>query len=520
MTERAIVVAWLVGCLLCAGAGAAAQDRGVTAQGASALPGTPPRILPRPGNFFPPPSGSGSYSLADHWRGRTRDAAPRSGYPASAIMAPSFFDADFRYLDQMAPEDRAPFERLKRIRLGNATLFSTGGAAWYRFNAEGNSRLTQVDQAYSLLRIRAYGDLWYRDAVRVYGEFLSAGRPGGTLPALPADRNQADLLNVFADVKLFETHGRPAFVRVGRQEVMLGSQRLMSALPWANMRRNFDGVRIFRQGDRFDVDAFWLEPVVPSRTDFDRPTHDVQLIGGWFTYRPRAGHFLDTYYLYSHNDHTVVQQGVTLAPSRISTVGSRYAGDRGRFLWDVEGALQLGSQQDQDVLGGMASLGVGRRFTGSRLSPTVWAYYDVASGDNDPNAGRFTTFNQLYPFGHYYLGWSDIAGRQNIRDANVHVSLSPVAWVSVWLQYHHLWLARAEDALYNAGGAAIRRDPSGNAGTNVGDEATAVVNLHIDAQSDVMVAYAHLFGGRFLEDTAGPAASSTNAFYLIYNVRW
>jgi hypothetical protein len=246
----------------------------------------------------------------------------------------------------------------------------------------------------------------------------------------------------------------------------------------------------------------------------------VQLIGGWFTYRPRAGHFLDTYYLYSHNDHTVVQQGVTLAPSRISTVGSRYAGDRGRFLWDVEGALQLGSQQDQDVLGGMASLGVGRRFTGSRLSPTVWAYYDVASGDNDPNAGRFTTFNQLCPFGHYYLGWSDIAGRQNIRDANVHVSLSPVAWVSVWLQYHHLWLARAEDALYNAGGAAIRRDPTGNAGTNVGDEATAVVNLHIDAQSDVMVAYAHLFGGRFLEDTAGPAASSTNAFYLIYNVRW
>jgi hypothetical protein len=132
-----------------------------------------------------------------------------------------------------------------------------------------------------------------------------------------------------------------------------------------------------------------------------------------------------------------------------------------------------------------------------------------------------TTFNQLFPFGHYYLGWADIAGRQNIRDANAHLVMYPMAWITVWLQYHHLWLDRRADALYNASGTAIRRDPTGAAGTNVGDDLDVVLNLHVDAQSDVMVVYAWAFGGRFLEAMSDPAAaSSSRSLLLIYNFRW
>jgi hypothetical protein len=489
-----------------------------TARGAS--PGV--RIFPRPGGFFLPPAGPGFYSLVDQLRNERREAAPPSGYPAFAIMAPPFYEADFRYLDSMPSGERRPFERLKRVRFGDDFMVSTGGSAWYRFHDEHNSRLTTTDQTYSLGRVRTYGDLWYRDWVRVYAEFIAAGRSDAPLPPLAVDSNHADLLNAFADVKIFERGDHPAYVRVGRQEMLLGSQRFVSPLPWANMRRNFDGVRVFRQGARFDVDAFWLEPVVPNATEFDEPSHDVQFAGAWLTYRPRPGRFFDVYYLYSNNAATLVQQGITTAPSRFSTIGSRYAGDRNNVLWDVEAAVQFGRQgDDQDLAAGMVAVGVGRRFASVRSTPTIWVYYDYATGDGDPNAGRFTTANQLYPFGHYYLGWADIAGRQNIQDANVHVGLYPVPWITVWLQYHHLWLSRTEDALYNAGGTAIRRDPTGSAGVNVGDDVDIVLNFHVDALSDVMVAYTPGFGGRFLESTAGPnRASSTRAFYLIYNFRW
>ena len=480
----------------------------------------PARIFPRPGNFFILPSGPGYYSLMDQVRGIRRDAAPLSGYPAFAIMAPGMFDADFRYLDEKPDREKLPYERLKRIRIGDNFMFSTGGETWYRYNRF-NSRLTGADNIYGLTKVRTYGDLWYRDQLRVYGEFIDADRGGGTLPPDPTDIDRADLLDAFVDVKLGEIRDYPVYVRTGRQEVLLGSQRLISPLPWANMRRNFDGVRGFRQGEKFDVDLFWLQPVVPNKDRFDSSDHNQQLAGAWFTYRPQKGHFVDFYYLYYNNSNRIVQQGITLAPTRFNTLGCRYAGDRNDYLWDLETALQLGRRGSENLVAGMATSGLGYHWSKRRWNPTLWLYYDFASGDANPNAGQFTTFNQLFPFGHYYLGWADVAARQNIQDVNLHLGLYPVAWTTVWLQYHHLWLNQPRDALYNAGGVAIRRDPTGRSGTDVGDEIDVVLNFHINAQSDFMVAYAQLFGGRFLQSTAGPgAASSAESVYLLYNFRW
>ena len=110
------------------------------------------------------------------------------------------------------------------------------------------------------------------------------------------------------------------------------------------------------------------------------------------------------------------------------------------------------------VIAGMATAGLGYHAKEMPWNPTLWAYYDYASGDDDPNAGDFTTFNQLFAFGHYYLGWLDVVGRQNIHDVSAAMYLYPANWLTVWLQYHNFWLASPRDALYSAGGVALRRD--------------------------------------------------------------
>ncbi|HUY88187.1 MAG TPA: alginate export family protein [Pirellulales bacterium] len=477
------------------------------------------RIFPRLGNFFILPRGPGYYSLMDQVHGIRREAPPQSAYPAFAIMSPGFFDADFRYLDKKDDKDKQWFERLKRIRLGENFMFSTGGETWYRYNDLNN--LTPGSNTYGLTKVRTYGDLWYRDQFRVYAEFIDADRGGGTQPPAPTDIDRADFLNLFVDVKVADIAEHPVYVRGGRQEVLLGSQRLVSNLAWANMRRNFDGVRGFRQGDKFDVDLFWLEPVIPNATQFDKSDHNQQLAGSWFTYRKKKGHFLDFYYLYYNNSNTVVRQGIVSDPTRVNTFGTRYAGDRNNYLWDFEYALQLGQRGSHDLVAGMATTGLGYHLAKRRWNPTLWLYYDFASGSANPNAGRYATFNQLFPFGHYYLGWADAVGRQNIQDVNLHLGIYPVPWTTLWLQYHHFWLNQPRDALYNAAGAAVRRDPSGAAGTNVGDEIDLVANFHVNAQSDFMVVYAQLFGGGFLQATSSPSKSSSQeAVYAMYNFRW
>jgi hypothetical protein len=126
-----------------------------------------------------------------------------------------------------------------------------------------------------------------------------------------------------------------------------------------------------------------------------------------------------------------------------------------------------------------------------------------------------------FPFGHHYFGWMDMVGRQNIHDLSTHLYLDAAPWLTVWLQYHHFWLDQRRDALYNAGGIAIRRDPTGQAGNNVGDEIDLILNFHLTRYSDVLVSYNKLYGGGFLEATAGPnAAADAESLYLIFQQKW
>ena len=97
-----------------------------------------------------------------------------------------------------------------------------------------------------------------------------------------------------------------------------------------------------------------------------------------------------------------------------------------------------------------------------------------------------STYHPLFPFGHYDTGWTDIVGRQNIHDLNAHLYLDPAPWCTVWIQYHHFQLAERGDALYNAGGVAIRRDATGASGSDVGDELDLVVNFHLTNYSDIL----------------------------------
>lgn len=478
--------------------------------------------MPRTGFFQVPPTGrAGYYSLWDYLLDQERSASPKTGYSNTALNQFSFFDSDWRYVDALPEEDRTWVERLKRMRVGERFLLSVGGSYWIRSMNENNSRLSRVTNDYTLNRFRTYADVTYKDLARVYGEYLWADSTCEELAPLITDEDRGDILNLFVDMKIFEVEDKPVFIRGGRQEFLYGSQRLISPLEWANTRRTFDGLKIFRQGEQWDVDAFWMQPVIPRAGEFDQSDHNQNLSGIWTTLRREKGKFFDLYYLNYHNSNTIVQAGIDRAPTSVNTFGTRLAGDESGFLWDFETMMQVGDKIDRDLVAAAATAGLGYTWQDSAWSPTFWTYYDYASGDSDPDAGSAHTFNQLFPFGHYYMGWMDLVGRQNIHDANLHCYLYPTPWITLWSQYHHFWLDQAQDALYGPSGSVMRRDATGGSGTNVGDEIGLFANLHLTRYSDFMASYNKLYGGGFLESTAGANQSSdADALYLMFQQRW
>jgi len=480
------------------------------------------RPMPRPGIFpIPPNQGPAYFSMWDQLTGQCRQAPPKSGYAPFAINAWPFFDADWRFVESIDPAERTLVEKLKRIHVNDCLMFSTGGEFWSRYENKHNAGLTTAENDYTLDHVRLYGDLWYSDWLRFYGEYVWADSFGEDLPPGGPDVDRGDILDMFVDVKAFEFQDQPVYVRAGRQELLYGSQRLVTPLPWANKRHSFDGVKVFRRGEKWDFDAFWTQYVPANANNFDTADTDQNFAGTWLTHRRKKGETIDFYYLLYDNDNSATQQGIVRSPFQNHTFGSRWAGDNNGFLWDFEGALQCGQQAGNDIFAGMATAGVGGNWKDCSLKPTLWLYYDYASGDSDPNSGDVHTFNQQFPFGHYYLGWMDLVGRQNIHDLNAHLYLYPTPWLTMWLQYHRFWLDQRRDALYNAGGVAYRRDPTGSAGNNVGDEIDLVLNFHLTRYSDILVSYNKLYGGGFLQATSGPnRAIDAESLYLMFQQRW
>jgi hypothetical protein len=476
--------------------------------------------FPRIGNAFIAPTGPGYYSLADVLFGEYREGPPKYAYPRFSIMQFSFFNADWRYLDKPDNQDHDFFDFLKRNHLGCNWLFTTGGEFRVRYNDENNSRLSGIDNNYYLTRTRVYGDLAFRDRVRVFAEFISANSFEQNLPPLLIDRNFGDILNLFGDLKLGEIKKHGVYVRGGRQELLFGSQRLLSPLDWANTRRTFQGGRLLWHGEKLDLDLFLVQPVIPNPPRLDSVDNDQVFSGFWGTYRPATGQNIDLYYLNLDQARAVAvgRDGVR-GGFNVSTLGSRYTGLKDNWLWDLEGMLQFGGFSNQSLFAQAVTTGVGYHFKECPLSPVVWAYYDHASGDPEPGVGNTRrTFNQLFPFGHYYFGFVDVVGRQNIHDFNLHCSFFPTPWITTIVQGHVFRLDSTRDALYNAAGVAIRRDPTGQAGSDVGEEIDFLINFHLDKHQDILLSYSHLFAGSFLANTGN--GSDADALYLQYSFRW
>jgi hypothetical protein len=492
------------------------------------IPNLPP--VYRPGLFLIPPIGEGYYTACDCLKGNRLDKPP--AYPYRLL----FYDNDFRYLDKPDGKPVDFLDELKRIHLGalfgtcnDNWIYSIGGEERVQIKNEISSRLTNRDNDYQLLRTRVYGDLWYKDVFRVYVEYLDARSFNEDLPPLPIDVNHSDLLNAFIDLKVGEVNSNPIYARVGRQEMLYGAQRLVSPLDWANTRRTFEGAKVFWHSDKLDLDAFWVRPLVTSPGHYDSANFNQQFAGTYATYRPAKGHALEAYYFYLDSNLPVAFGGTNggRAGYDINTFGSRYSGDHelqglgGDLLWDFEAAYQFGDYSNRFLSSGMATAGLGYHFKHLPMQPQFWAYYDYASGSPNPTgAGTFSTFNQLFPFGHYYFGYLDEVGRENIHDWNFQAVAYPAKWVLLLAQFHVFRLDQARDALYGTppGFPVLRRDLTGRAGTNVGNEIDLLATFQVDRHNSVSVGFSKLFSGDFIKQT-GPNVNP-ELYYLQYTLRW
>jgi hypothetical protein len=149
-------------------------------------------------------------------------------------------------------------------------------------------------------------------------------------------------------------------------------------------------------------------------------------------------------------------------------------------------------------------------------SPTLWLYYDWASGDDDPTNSENNTFNQLFPLGHAYLGLIDNMGRQNISDLNIKLVTKPTEKLSFITQLHWMDLDTDNDFVYNIAGVPLG---ALGAGEEIGEELDFVVNYKITKNWNVQAGYFWFWYGSAIENS-GLIRDDASQFYFLTQLNY
>jgi hypothetical protein len=429
-----------------------------------------------------------------------------------------FFDNDFSYLKDPNYDGCCFGDNLKLMPLGNCGEFGTldiGGQLRLRYHHEegmaqtpGLTRFQNNSNDFLLTRLRLYTNWKMNDWMRFYAEGIYSGLDA-TNDYVPRgiDENYGDLQNIFVDLKLTDT----TTVRLGRQELMYGGQRLVSPLDWSNTRRRFEGINVlYRRGD-WAVDSFYTNFVPPVATQFDEADYDESFYGMYSVYSGLENATVDFYYLGYDNQTTATPIATDFS---LHTFGVRLNGSYADWLYELEGAPQFGRQSGLalDQSAGFATAGVGRKIKQMPWGTTVWLYYDYASGNN--MGGDFNRFNQLFPLGHKYLGFTDSTARENIESPNILVTMQPTAKINLLLWYYHFMANQDTDIVPSLGGTPAQS----NASKDWGDELNLVATYSISPRSQIAFSWSHFWAGNKITPPAGK--SDADFFYTQWTLNF
>jgi hypothetical protein len=341
----------------------------------------------------------------------------------------------------------------------------------------------------------------------------------GVITKVPPYQNTWDIHQAWGELGSLDRYHFK--IRVGRQELNFGEQRLVGTSPWLNAPRVFDAALATVAFNGVQVDTFASSVVVSVDGALDHHKQGNPFYGMYGSLSKLVPKAVIEPYVFWH----LGPAGFSAAYANGAkghldekTYGFRFAGTLpAQFDYGIEMARQSGTL-GLDSIGAWAGHWVVGRTFAVKLKPRVLGEYNYASGTANPSGTKISTFDQLYPSGHDKYGMADQVGWRNIRDLRTGVQLKPVAKLNLSGIYHDYWLANAHDGLYSALSAVIAKSPTGAGGTHVGQEIDVQGMYKYNKALQFGLGYGHIIPGQFLKVTTPgksynyPYATLTYAF--------
>lgn len=420
-----------------------------------------------------------------------------------------------------------------RPRFVSQTYFAVPGAGATAVDFRGNTPQSEND--FLLLRTRVHAGYSPADWLSIFGEGQNSSSTGDERNPNPQSNGPFDLHQGY--VQLGGGKSIPVSLRVGRQELSYGDERLIGAFDWDNIGRSFDAAKLRFEQSTFWVDAFTGRVVLPNDNEFDQPNWNDWFSGVYGSTRSLVPNTeLQLYFLAdnasANSPKAVTTYGKGNSPRDIYTIGSRFQTVPGQLHgWDFNGEF-AGQFGDFEYAPGTPGVVTGQRLNqlayathiegGYTLSeidfkPRFALGFDYASGDSNPTDKDHNTFVNLYPTNHKFYGAMDLLSWQNLIDPYFKATVIPVKGLSVALTYNAFWLASTSDFFYQVnqaprttGGYGIH---PGN-GSFAGQEIDLVATYQAMAFLQLQAGFGHYFTGDYVNQTFRSLGGSHDANWV------
>ena len=406
-------------------------------------------------------------------------------------------------LAQTAPPER-PKSFLER------TVVFTGSLRVRLESTQGSDFSLTTANAYALTRARLGVGFRPVPWLRVFGEAADARAEFYQTKPPSSNDNPFDLRQAYIEAGTLEGNG--VRMRLGRQDMTIGSGRLVAVGDWGNDSKTFDVARGTVTSGKFNLEAIAGSPVLPDTTRFDRHKAGEHFYVAYLSIKsvlPAAG--IEPYFM------AKTQTGTAAVKSKDGQLGNAdtlYAGMRltgklpGRFDYSFEGVREAGhySHDAVDAWGYVA--GGGWTINRSHWKPRISSDYAWASGDSGKKDGFHQNFDCLYGLNQPLNSMTGQISWKNIGDWRAGLDFTPMKKIKVKMDFRDYWLATVQDGLYNSSGTRTVFDAKATS-NHVGAGVDAQIILSLDKKTLVGLGFGTLTPGAYLKQ----AGKTTGLIY-------
>lgn len=283
-------------------------------------------------------------------------------------------------------------------------MFTFKAQVWHRFEASDRDfNSATAFNNFNMMRSRLSAAVKPTDDIEGFLQLQDSrvwGEEFNTL--LDGSADNFDLHQGYVKIKDF--FKAPLNIKLGRQAVSYGAQRLVGAVEWHRIGRVFNGAIFDLHGEKWWLDGFAFQ-VVDSLYPGDY--QDLFFWGAYANYKLNENHRAQAFAMWQRmQPSSVLNRG---------TVGWFLEGNFGAFSYKSDAAYQFGDitparAQDNPVSSveaWMLTLELGWVPADVKAKPEIYLAADVLSGDDNPDDGKWKVFDTMYATNHKFYGFMD-----------------------------------------------------------------------------------------------------------------